>query len=130
MIFLSEKGVSNDTPSRSRYFRQEFVTVYSQKDEQADKMAGRGLVAKAAKTGGDPKRTARPRHPRSAQAPDRGGGIVRLGSNKGIEKWNCEPRPTSLSTHNRPPCTSTRCLAMAKPRPVPPASRERAASTR
>ena len=27
----------------------------------------------------------------SAQAPGRGGGIVRLGSNKGIEKWNCEP---------------------------------------
>ncbi len=56
--------------------------------------------------------------------------VARSGSNNGTEKWNREPTPTSLSTHIRPPCTSTRCLAIARPRPVPPASRERAASTR
>src|SRR6266851_8123603 len=41
----------------------------------------------------------------------------RLGSKMGTEKWSCEPRPTSLSTQMRTPCTSTMCLAMERPRP-------------
>lgn len=39
------------------------------------------------------------------------------------------PRPTSLSTDTRPPCTCATCLTMASPRPVPPRSRLRALST-
>jgi hypothetical protein len=35
---------------------------------------------------------------------------------------NVEPRPSSLSTETRPPCASTNCLTMARPRPVPPFS--------
>ena len=38
--------------------------------------------------------------------------------------------PTSLSTRIRPPCASTRCLTMDNPSPVPPDSRDRAASAR
>ena len=65
-----------------------------------------------------------------AQVLTAAGRMGRSGSKMGTEKWNCEPRPTALSTQMRPPCTSTMCLAMDRPRPVPPASRERAASTR
>src|SRR5579864_9148850 len=45
-------------------------------------------------------------------------------------KRNREPCPTALSTQMRPPCASTICRAMDRPRPVPPASRDLAASTR
>jgi hypothetical protein len=40
------------------------------------------------------------------------------------------PLPSSLVAVTLPPCPSTRCLTMASPRPVPPASRDRAGSTR
>src|ERR1700735_5299147 len=50
-------------------------------------------------------------------------------SSSGTEKENFDPAPTSLSTQRRPPCTSTMCLAMESPRPVPPASRGGAPST-
>src|SRR5208337_2160406 len=33
---------------------------------------------------------------------------------------NVEPSPTFESTQMRPPCISMICLAMARPRPVPP----------
>src|SRR5262245_15499414 len=38
----------------------------------------------------------------------------------GICIWNVDPLPTVDSTQIRPPCISTICLAMARPRPVPP----------
>ena len=37
------------------------------------------------------------------------------------------PSPSTLSTHIRPPCPCTTCLAMANPRPVPPPLRARSA---
>ena len=40
------------------------------------------------------------------------------------------PLPASLSTPTVPPISSTRCFTIASPRPVPPSSRERPASTR
>ena len=40
------------------------------------------------------------------------------------------PLPRSLSAYTRPPCASTRCFTIARPRPVPPSSRERDASAR
>ena len=40
-----------------------------------------------------------------------------------MEKLNVEPTPFWLSTHIRPPCISTNCLEIARPRPVPPAWR-------
>jgi hypothetical protein len=57
-------------------------------------------------------------------------GASRSASKIGTEKWNCEPCPISLSTQMRPPWPSTRCLAMERPSPVPPTSRERATSAR
>jgi hypothetical protein len=54
----------------------------------------------------------------------------RSASKIGTEKWNCEPCPISLSTQMRPPWPSTRCLAIERPSPVPPTSRERATSAR
>src|SRR6266581_5283845 len=47
-----------------------------------------------------------------------------------ILKRNLEPCPTALSTQMRPPCASTICRAIDNPSPVPPASRDLAASTR
>src|SRR5215475_1311963 len=38
----------------------------------------------------------------------------------GSSRRNVEPLPTLDSTQMRPPCISTICLAMARPRPVPP----------
>ena len=40
------------------------------------------------------------------------------------------PWPSSLSARMEPPWASMMCLAIARPRPVPPDSRERALSTR
>ena len=48
----------------------------------------------------------------------------------GRVKQNFEPWPSSLSTQMRPPWASVSRRAMARPRPVPPLSRERALSTR
>jgi hypothetical protein len=45
-------------------------------------------------------------------------------------KKNVDPWPMALSTRTLPPWFSTMCFTMAKPRPVPPVSRERALSTR
>ena len=45
--------------------------------------------------------------------------------NKKVEPW-----ASSLSARMEPPWASMMCLAMARPRPVPPDSRERALSTR
>src|SRR5438093_8299396 len=47
----------------------------------------------------------------------------------GRSKVNTLPFPTSLSARMRPPCASTTDRAMARPMPVPPASRARAVST-
>src|SRR5262245_36176479 len=38
----------------------------------------------------------------------------------GSSIWKVEPLPTVDTTQMRPPCISTICLAMARPRPVPP----------
>jgi hypothetical protein len=40
------------------------------------------------------------------------------------------PRPSVLSARTRPPCASTKCLTIANPSPVPPASRDRDESAR
>lgn len=37
----------------------------------------------------------------------------------GIEKKNALPRPSTLSAQILPPCASTMCFAMDKPKPVP-----------
>ena len=41
-----------------------------------------------------------------------------------------EPWPSSLHTDTSPPWVAQMCLTMARPRPVPPVARDRAASTR
>ena len=46
----------------------------------------------------------------------------------GRVKVNVEPCARALSTSIVPPCISTSCLAMARPKPVPPLAREREAS--
>ncbi len=51
-------------------------------------------------------------------------------SEAGSVNKNAEPWFSSLSARIVPPCASTMCLAMARPSPVPPDSRERALSTR
>src|SRR5215831_540609 len=38
----------------------------------------------------------------------------------GSSIWNVDPLPGVDTTQMRPPCISTICLAMARPRPVPP----------
>src|SRR5262249_14230891 len=38
----------------------------------------------------------------------------------GSSMWNVAPFPSFDSYQMRPPCISTICLAMARPRPVPP----------
>jgi hypothetical protein len=43
-----------------------------------------------------------------------------VGARVGSSIWNFEPLPNVDSTQMRPPCISTICLAMARPRPVPP----------
>ena len=55
------------------------------------------------------------------------GGAARLAGNR-IAK--VDPTPGVLSIFNSPPCRCTTCLTMARPRPVPPVSRERLRSTR
>ena len=56
--------------------------------------------------------------------------VAPAGMARGRVKKKVEPWPSALSTRMRPPWASTMCLAMARPRPVPPDSRERALSTR
>ena len=51
-----------------------------------------------------------------------------LAAGKTMEKH--EPRPTWLSIRSSAPCRWATCLTMARPRPVPPVSRERLRSTR
>ena len=48
----------------------------------------------------------------------------------GSVKVKVEPWPYSLVTVTWPPCASTMCLTIERPRPVPPDWRERALSTR
>ena len=67
-----------------------------------------------------------PRSRRSARAGHADVTVAGSGSSAQI----VVPRPTVLSARTRPPCPSTRCLTMARPRPVPPSDRERPASTR
>src|SRR5439155_24265022 len=45
-------------------------------------------------------------------------------------KLTLVPLPRSLSMTSSPPCACTKCLTIAKPRPVPPSSRDRALSIR
>ena len=52
------------------------------------------------------------------------------GFNLAREKEKVEPLPGLLVTRTEPPCSWTRCLTMERPRPVPPSSRLRPASTR
>ncbi len=49
---------------------------------------------------------------------------------RGSVNQNVEPRPMVLCTPIMPPIDSTRCLTIDRPRPVPPMSRVRPASTR
>ena len=51
-------------------------------------------------------------------------------SARGSRNQNVEPWPSSLVTPASPPWFKTMCLTIARPRPVPPASRERPLSTR
>jgi predicted TIM-barrel fold metal-dependent hydrolase len=56
----------------------------------------------------------------SPSPPPRGRGQGEGGPHfTGSVKVNVEPRPSSLSTQSRPPCSSTNFLARASPRPVP-----------
>src|SRR4029453_8757446 len=48
------------------------------------------------------------------------GRTPRSGARIGSRSWNVAPRPDVDSTQICPPCISTICLAMARPRPVPP----------
>src|SRR5690606_29054358 len=48
----------------------------------------------------------------------------------GSRRVKVDPEPSLLQTVTSPPCATATCLTMARPRPVPPVSRERAASTR
>src|SRR5262245_58938435 len=45
---------------------------------------------------------------------------LRNSARVGSSIWKVEPLPSVDSTQMRPPCISTICLAMARPRPVPP----------
>src|SRR5262245_21407199 len=45
---------------------------------------------------------------------------LRLSATIGSSSWKVAPSPSLDSTQMRPPCISTICLAMARPRPVPP----------
>src|SRR5262249_52259528 len=54
---------------------------------------------------------------------------LRNSARVGISIWNVEPCPTVDSTQMRPPCISTICLAIARPRPVPPLALVRELST-
>ena len=54
---------------------------------------------------------------------------VRL-ANSGKKILIVAPEPRTLSALTDPPCASTRCLTIARPNPVPPASRERPLSAR
>ncbi|WHZ11472.1 MAG: hypothetical protein OJF60_001911 [Burkholderiaceae bacterium] len=53
--------------------------------------------------------------------------LTRLAGNSSV---NFEPRPGVLSIASSAPCRSATCLTIARPRPVPPVSRERLRSTR
>jgi hypothetical protein len=48
------------------------------------------------------------------------GALCRNSARVGSSIWNVAPLPKVDSTQMRPPCISTICLAMARPRPVPP----------
>src|SRR5215470_5784771 len=48
------------------------------------------------------------------------GALFRNSARVGSSIWKVEPLPKVDSTQMRPPCISTICLAMARPRPVPP----------
>src|SRR5689334_9107380 len=48
----------------------------------------------------------------------------------GTENRTVVPTFSVLLMSSRPPCACTMCLTIARPRPVPPSSRERALSTR
>src|SRR5262245_3178805 len=48
------------------------------------------------------------------------GALFRNSARVGSSIWKVEPLPTVDSTQMRPPCISMICLAMAKPKPVPP----------
>ena len=48
----------------------------------------------------------------------------------GITALNRLPLPSSELTSSRPSCRNSTCLTIARPRPVPPVSRERLLSTR
>src|SRR5262245_57028420 len=45
---------------------------------------------------------------------------LRSSATMGSSIWKVAPSPSLDSTQMRPPCISTICLAMARPRPVPP----------
>ena len=49
---------------------------------------------------------------------------------RGSRIVNVDPAPSLLHTVIVPPCAAMTCLAMARPRPVPPVALDRAGSTR
>jgi hypothetical protein len=53
-----------------------------------------------------------------------------FGPRRGNQASIVVPRSGSLEAVTRPPWASTRCFTIARPRPVPPSSRERPVSTR
>ena len=57
------------------------------------------------------------------------GALLRSSARIGSSIRNVDPFPSVDSTQMRPPCISTICLAMARPRPVPPLALVRELST-
>ena len=59
-------------------------------------------------------------------------GLCSRATTRSGPKWQAKvlPLPTSLWMSRRAPCRPSTCLAMARPRPVPPDSRERLVETR
>ena len=59
-----------------------------------------------------------------------GDGGTAAGSALGRRRVKVEPEPSTLQTSTSPPWLVATCLTMARPRPVPPVTRERAGSAR
>jgi hypothetical protein len=97
--------------------------------EAAEAISGHGCVAPDAhsmplgnlvRCGSNPAKGSRPygtvsvqKRPRPHEASFRSSARV------GSSIWKIDPFPSVDSTQIRPPCISTICLAMARPRPVP-----------
>ena len=93
---------------------------------QAEARGGREKFAENPRVGtGAPGRSRATRRARGQRSGS--GGRRRLAGNSAE---NSDPRPGALSISSRAPWRSSTCLTMARPRPVPPVSRERLRSMR